>query len=63
MIAVKVKYEPLSAHDLQTRVERKRKLTPTNFLNLYLMDVNGLFHGTVALSPGKESPDTHFQGV
>jgi hypothetical protein len=27
------------------------------------MDVNGLFQGTVALSPGKESTDTHFQGV
>ena len=27
------------------------------------MDVNGLFHGTVALSLGKEFPDTHFQGV
>jgi len=27
------------------------------------MNVNGLFHGRVALSPGKESPDIHFQGV
>ena len=37
-IALKVKYEPLSTHDLQTRVQRKRKLTPTYFFFKSVLD-------------------------